>query len=154
MSEYLEPFEQRLKRQPPRRVPAEWRREILAAANDARMIRSAATASRSSSLSELSRRFASVLWPHPVAWGGLAMVWILIFVANISIHDKPAAMAEKVLPPSPEVIAESPQQQRLFAQLIGFQPTGSDDSSDPDRQKPSGPRPRSERIKFVTTAIL
>jgi hypothetical protein len=154
MNEEPESFEQRLKRQPLRPLPAEWRKEILAAADEARPVHSAVAVSRYSTLSELRRRFVSVLWPHPIAWGGLAAVWILIFVVNISIQDKPAAMAEKVSPPSPEVIGVSPQQQRLYAQLMGFQLTGAGDSSDPDRQKSVAPKPRSERIDFETKAIL
>jgi hypothetical protein len=154
MSDEMEPFEKRLKGQPLRPLPAEWRREILAAAGEARPVRSAVAASGYSFLSELRRRFVFVLWPHPVAWAGLAAVWILILAVNNSIQDKPVRMAGKDLPPSPEVIGVSPQQQRLYAQLMGFQLTGPDDLRDPDRQKSVAPRPRSERIDFEPKAIL
>ncbi|HTV43510.1 MAG TPA: hypothetical protein VMF08_23305 [Candidatus Sulfotelmatobacter sp.] len=153
MNEETESFEQRLRRQPLRPLPTEWRREILEAASEACPVQPGEIVSRYSFLSELRRRFASVLWPHPVAWGGLAVVWALIFAVNISTQDKPANMAVKALP-SPEVIGQSPEQQRLYAQLMGFQLTGSDDPSNPDRQKAIPPKPRSERIEFETKAAL
>lgn len=154
MNEEAESFEQRLKRQPVRPVPAGWRQEILKAVAETQASRQPSTATEHSFLSNLHRRLVSVLWPHPVAWGGLASVWIFIFIVNYSIRDTRAAMAEKVWPPSPEVIGESRQEQRLLAQLISFQPTGSDDSGELDRQKASVPRPRSERTEFAKKMIL
>ena len=60
-----------------------------------------------------------MLWPHPKAWAGLAAVWILIFAVDFSVRDKSPVMAEKAAPPSPEVIVELKQQQRMLAELIG-----------------------------------
>ena len=80
-----------------------------------------------------------LLWPHPKAWAGLAIIWVLILAVDFSVRDRTPITAEKSLPPSPEVIAELKQQQRMLAELIGARDTG-----DADRSKPLAPRPRSE----------
>lgn len=144
MNEEAESFEQRLKRQPLRQVPAEWRNEILRAAGDTQSVRQSMTIAKYSFLSKLNRRLASVLWPHPVAWGGLAAIWIFVFAVNYSIRDTQPVIAGKVAPPSPEVIAELRQQQRLYVELTG------NDSSDVDRPKTFAPKPRSERVGLLT----
>ena len=111
-------FEQRLQRQPLRQIPAEWRAEILGggAASHSRQRR--ASPSRFW-LSTLNSQLSTFFWPHPKAWAGLAAVWILIFAVNFSMRDKSPVVAEKAAPPSPEVIVELKQQQRMLAELIG-----------------------------------
>ncbi|MEI9865150.1 MAG: hypothetical protein WDN00_11495 [Limisphaerales bacterium] len=54
-------------------------------------------------------------------------------------------MAEKSVPPSPEVIVELKKQQRLFAELMG-----SREPMDADRQRMFVPKPRSERAQILT----
>jgi hypothetical protein len=141
----MEPFEQRLKSQPPRQVPAVWRQDILSAAREAQPLQKAAIVHRESLFSLLSRRLASLFWPHPVAWGGLAAIWILIFAVHLSQQDNAPAMAKKVSTPSPEMIAELGQQQRLLVELMGAK-----DASDADRPKLISPAPRSERVVILT----
>ena len=74
----MDNFEQKLQRQPLRQVPAEWRGEILVAADVNRRNRSvreftfAATFRRL--LSTLNAQLSTILWPHPKAWAGLAAV--------------------------------------------------------------------------------
>ena len=127
-------FEQKLQRQPLRRVPAEWRREILSAAE-----RGSRTAPRASFLSTLNTQLSTLLWPHPKAWAGLAAVWIFIFAVDFSIRDKTPVVAGKPTPPSPEVVAELKQQQRMLAELIGSTQTRE---AEPAKFLP---QPRSER---------
>jgi hypothetical protein len=145
MSEETESFEKRLKRQPLRQVPAEWREDILRVAGETQSIRRPSTAAQYSFLSRLNRRLASLLWPHPVAWAALAAIWIFVLTVNYSIRDTQPVVAEKVAPASPEVMAELRQQQRLFAELAG-----SSDSEDADRQRTYAPRPHSERGGWST----
>jgi hypothetical protein len=134
-------FEQRLQRQPIRQVPAEWRGEIL----DAAISRHPACATRRSFLSTLNSQLSTILWPHPKAWAGLAAVWILIFAVDFSMRDTTPVVAEKAAPPSPEVIAELKQQQRMLAELIGVnQPR--------EVEVPKFlPLPRSERVEILMT---
>ena len=135
-------FEQRLQRQPLRQIPAEWRAEILDACRESKV------ESREQERlwpSTLVSRLSTVLWPHPKAWAGLAAVWILIFFVNFSMRDTPPVIAEKTAPPSPEVIVELKQQQRMLAELIGANQAR-------EAESPRFlPLPRSERVETLTT---
>ncbi len=138
-------FEQRLQRQPLRPVPTEWREEILAeAGRGSRVEGRAQNWVRSPSLVS---RLSTILWPHPVAWAGLAAVWIFIFTVDFSVNDRAPSVAEGYSPPPTEVMVELRQQQRLLAELMGPRET-----RDADRQKNSLPRPRSElHIEILMT---
>jgi hypothetical protein len=132
-------FEQKLSRQPLRQVPAEWRKEILAAARpDLRH------APRTSFLSTINSQLSTLFWPHPKVWAGLAAIWVFIFLLNFSMRDKAPMVAERTAPPSPEVIAELKQQQRMFAELIG-----STEARVADRQKMYSPKPHSESAEIL-----
>ena len=137
-------LEQKLSRQPLRPVPPEWRGDILAAANAG--ARPAANAARPGFLSTLNEQLATVFWPHPKAWAGLAAVWVLILAVDFSLRDNSPRIAEKSAPPSPEVIVELKKQRQLFAELAGAR-----EPQDADRQKVLLPRPRSERVDFLMT---
>jgi hypothetical protein len=145
MSDETEQFERLLKCQPLQQVPAKWRNEILSAAGHAQVVRSLQPVIERSFLSTLNHRLASLLWPHPVAWSGLAAIWIFIFALNFSNRDRVPIMAEKASPPSPEVVAELRQQQRLYVELMDVK-----DLADVDRQKVFVPKPRSERVGILT----
>jgi len=134
-------FEQRLQRQPLRQIPAEWRSEIL----DAAISRHSPRATRHSFFSTLNHQLSTILWPHPKAWAGLAAVWILIFAVNVSMRDTTPLVAERAAPPSPEVIVELKQQQRMLAELIGSSPARE---AVPTRFLPL---PRSERVEILMT---
>jgi len=133
MNDELDPFEQRLNCQPLRQVPPEWREEILGAAARASRVE------HHSFLSTLNSQLSTILWPHPVAWGGLAAVWILIFTVDFSVRDRTPSVAERYSPAPAEVVVELRQQQRLLAELMGPRET-----READRQKNNLPRPRSE----------
>jgi len=142
-------FEQKLQRQPLRQIPGEWREEILAAADVNRRnqpVREFTFAPMPFQrlLSILNHQLSTVLWPHPIAWAGLAAVWILIFAVNFSVRDKSPVMAEKSAPPSPEMVAELKRQQRMLTELIGARETHE---AEPQQ---FFPRPRSERAEIVT----
>ncbi len=70
-------FESELRRQPIQSVPFAWRNEILAAARQA----GEPPVAPRLSLAAVLRDW---LWPHPVAWGGLAAAWGLIFALNLA----------------------------------------------------------------------
>jgi len=145
-----EDFEQRLQRQPLRQIPGDWRAEILAEARVVETPRCGvgqrSALSLPAILSTLNRQLSSLLWPHPKAWAGLAAVWVLIFCMDFSVRDTTPVRAEKAVPPSPEVIAELWQQQRMLAELIGAR-----DISEADRSKLLAPQPRSERVAILMT---
>ena len=71
-----ERFERHLQDQPMRRLPPAWREEILAAAAagvPTRPVRQP---------SPVESWWRSLLWPHPVAWAGVAATWLLIVGLN------------------------------------------------------------------------
>jgi hypothetical protein len=141
----MENFEQRLQRQSLRQVPREWRAEILAAARDVQTARHPSPVTRHSLLSIINHQLSTLLWPHPKAWAGLAAVWILIFSMDFSTRDTTRVVAERAAPPSPEVVAELKQQQRMLAELIGA-------SQVRDAEMPRFlPLPRSERVEILMT---
>ena len=136
----MDDFEQKLERQALRQIPAEWRGEILSAAKCA-----SRPAPRTSFLSTFNHQLSTLLWPHPKAWAGLAAVWILIFAVDFSVRDKSPVVAEKAAPPSPEVVAELKQQQRMLAELIGANQAR-------EAELPRFlPQPRSERVEILMT---
>jgi len=138
MNEEMEQFENRLSRQPLREVPGEWRGEILVAADvNRRKVREFTFAAT------VASGLRQIFWPAPAAWAALAAVWIFIFAVNFLMRDKTPVVAEKVLPPSPEVVAALRQQKILFAELIG--------SSDAREAEPPKffPRPRTERAEIL-----
>jgi hypothetical protein len=136
-------FEQKLSRQPLRKIPGKWRAEILSATDGAKISRHPSLVTRHW-LSTLNHQLSTIFWPHPKAWAGLAAVWIFIFAVDFSMRDHSQNIATKSAPPSPEVMAELRQQKLLFAQLIG--------SSDAREAEPPKffPRPRTERIEILT----
>jgi hypothetical protein len=135
-------FEQKLSRQPLRQVPPDWRSNILAAAHEPQTPHPASRAGHRPWLSTLNSQLSTVFWPHPKAWAGLAAVWVFILLLNFSLRDKSPVLAEKSLPPSPEVVAQLQRQQRMFAELAGL-----NEPHDMDRKKIISPRPRSERVE-------
>jgi hypothetical protein len=139
-------FEQRLRRQPVKKVPGEWRAEILRTARTAEVNGREEEAGREftlaatggSWLSTIRHQLSTLLWPHPKAWAGLAVMWVCIFMLNLSMRDKPPMLAAKTPAPSPEMVAQLKQQQRMLAELIG-----PDEIQVADRQRLFAPRPRS-----------
>jgi hypothetical protein len=143
MNEATEQFEQRLSHQPLRQVPPAWRAEILAAAHGAQPACHSSPVTRHSLLSTISYQLSTLLWPHPKAWAGLAAVWVLIIAMNFSMRDSSPRTAEKIAPPSPEMIVELRKQQLLLAELIGPR-----EARDADRPRNFTPKPRGARAEI------
>ena len=151
MSEDMDQFEQRLRRQPVKKVPADWRADILRAAQVVQPREEAAASEplrRSSNwYSIIGRELMLSLWPNSKVWAGLAAVWVLIAALNLSTRDSSPAptLAEKPLPATPERIAELKQQQRMFAELAGL-----NEMPDADRPRNLPLPPHSQRAGCVT----
>jgi len=112
MNDDLDPFEQRLRRQSVKPLPAEWRAQILAAAEPT------PPAPRASWRAVIQSRLSALLWPYPKAWAGLAGVWVIILCLNISTGDhSPSPGARTSLPP--DALVQLQQQQKLYAELLG-----------------------------------
>lgn len=138
----VDAFEQQLMNAPLRVLPSEWRSEILSAAAE---VNRRQNPRRESWLSTLNNKLSTIFWPHPVAWAGLAAIWIFIFAVNISIHDNAPVIAKKEVPPTPEAVVELRQQRKMFAELMG-----ANETHDADRQRVLSPKPRSEYAAIST----
>ena len=146
MSDDLEQFEQRVSRQQMRQVPPGWREEILAVASRESTVEGRGQGGlRRPFRSTLNSQLSTLFWPHPVAWAGLAAVWIFIFAADFSARDRTPVVAAEISPPPVEVMVEVRQQQELLAELLGLR-----DNRAADRSKPLAPQPRSERVVILT----
>jgi len=151
----LEDFEKRLQRQPLRQLPDEWREEILSAARQAAAAQPAPPVLRSTTaedgrttyhvaasrslLATLHHQLSTLLWPHPVAWGGLAAVWVVILGMNLTTRDASQAVAKHAPPVSPQIFMAFQEQERLLSELLGPRETPV-----AERPKPVPSRPRSE----------
>ena len=131
-------FEQRLLALPVRKLPADWRAEILAAAGPAR------STGPVDGSALLRARLAELFWPHPKAWAGLAAAWAIILLLNLSATDRAPVLAEKSAAPSPDVIEQLHHQQVMFAELIG-----ATVAPDADRVKTGPPHPHTCRDTFA-----
>jgi hypothetical protein len=128
----LDSFEQRLRRQPLRPIPKEWREEILAAAR----LAGARTVAGGAPAAVAEPWWRAWLWPHPAAWAALAGVWAAVIALHWDTPANTGAMPRRTAA-SPEAIRFYAEQHRELGQIL--EPlTGS-------KPKPAGWRPRSER---------
>lgn len=149
MNEPMDSFEQRLRRQPMKAVPADWRSEILSAALAAEKATVRPSVVRSPWYVAVGRELLFSVWPNSKVWAGLAAVWSVIIALNFCMRDTDAApapvAAEKAAPATPERIAELREQQRMFAELAGL-----NTAPDMDRPKNRPLQPHSQRAGWVT----
>jgi hypothetical protein len=124
-------FENELKRQPLRPVPVAWREEILKAACH-RHRRAVST-----STAEVVPWWRALLWPNPVAWGGLAAAWLVVLTLACWTFAQEAASASGTATAARRVDVATAlvMQQELAAELASLE-AGRD--TPPPK---AGPRP-------------
>jgi hypothetical protein len=71
-------FESKLRQQPFRSLPTEWREDIL------RATRTGLSSQPSTINHQPQLRWRDWLWPSPVAWAGLAAAWVAIIALNLA----------------------------------------------------------------------
>ena len=141
-------FEQLLRSQKPRQIPASWRQEILTAARAATVLETsgirhpASNALRAASpIFNFKFLIFNCLWPHPKAWAGLAAVWLVIGWLNWSaMRPDEAMMASHRSQPSvisPGQLASLTEQRRLQRELLGLIPVNADEPLDRPKPRPS-----------------
>ena len=138
-----EDFEKHLQRQPLRQVPSDWWEGVLAAARRAACPQPAPYDGRDglrAVLSTLNSQLSTLLWPHPVAWAGLAAVWVVILGLSFTTRDAARQVARRTSSPSPQIFMAFQDQQRLLNELLGPR-----EIPEAERPKAAPPQPRSER---------
>jgi len=133
-------FEKRLQRAPLRKVPPEWREQILKGATASEY---AQPGSRDSFLSTFNSHLSTILWPNPKAWMGLAAVWVLIFVINSETSSRAPIMAKSSTPA--EMAVTLKDQQKILAELMNNSAPREIDT--PQR---FSPQPHSERRESLS----
>lgn len=111
-------FEKRLRAQPLRQVPTEWRAQIL---------RAAAAEGEGSKPQRLPEPLGACIWawvrglfsPDGKAWAGLAAAWVVIVGLHLATHDSAVPMAGGLVRPSPQMREMLAQQARVMAELLG-----------------------------------
>ncbi len=132
-------FEQRLQRQPLRPVPADWKRDILQAAQ---------ASARSVTPAEpwLTVAWRELFWSCRRIWFGLATVWGVILLLNVSQPAPAQLMAATPVNVSVDWLqAYQDQQRQIMAEL------GSIERPDAEPPKPRLPQPRSERLPVAVS---
>jgi hypothetical protein len=116
----MDEFEKFLSKQPMRELPSAWRSEILPALPKPKAARP---------------WWQEWLWPSPVAWAGLAAVWVVIIGLNLAARSPTEQTASQTSVPSVDMVAALANQRRLLADL-----TSPPVSEPPTRQAAPGPR--------------
>jgi hypothetical protein len=138
-------FEERLKRQPMRKMPPEWRLEILSTAHKAgRLSHDSRSTFLTSWLSTGYSQLSALLWPHPLAWAGLAAVWMVILAVNFSSSGDTQVLAKHITAPTPALMMAMREEERLLMGPVQLPPA--------DRPKSPLPRPRSEHRGDLSNA--
>lgn len=94
----------------------------------------------------LSLLWRELVWPCRGTWAALAIVWLLIFAANIAMSSTSRPLMAKASS-SQEIIMAWQQQQQWLTEFIG-----PDDTSAALPIRPFSPRPASQRAfkQFLT----
>ena len=79
----MDDFEKQLKRQKWRRVPPDWKRQILSMADYAD------GTDQNEGTATWMVKIRELLWPSPAAWSALAAVWIVIAALRMATVDNP-----------------------------------------------------------------
>jgi hypothetical protein len=136
-----ETFEERLRRQPWRPLPREWREEIMVAAQAA----ITPPLARRASVPRWRLMLGYLLWPSPRAWAGVAALWVVAVAGNIVQHwASPAPKA--ALPVAASKTHETlPQRQRVLAEWLNA-PEAAPAAAIPTPAPPRGDRRATNRM--------
>ena len=133
-------LERRLENQPVRRLPPEWRDEILTAAR-------AACAPRRSVLDlRPAPWWRTVLWPNPVAWAGVAAAWVAILILNQAGRWEPLTSSAGVRSSSPGLGVALIEHRRQLNELLEVPAAESAPAPAPAPPAPRGALPRTNHI--------
>src|ERR1041384_7565435 len=112
-------FENKLKGQPLKKLPDEWRSGILSAARTAGAAHSSSSSRAAVAwFPALIDHISSLLWPAPKAWAGLAAAWGLILFFNLNQPTRPDVLAKNLPSFQSERIVSISEHRQEVAQLL------------------------------------
>ena len=132
-------LERRLEGQTLRRLPPEWREEILTAARAVAQPRAAAPDLRPAPW------WRAVLWPNPVAWAGLAAAWLAILILNHAGRWEPLSLSAAMHGPSPGLVLALIEHRRQLNELLEVPAAESAPAPAPTQPAPRGALTRTNR---------
>ncbi len=91
-----------------------------------------------------NKLWQELVWPCRRIWAGLAAVWVLIFIVNVSQRDGSQTMMAKSAPT--EMMMTFRDQQKWLNELLADRSL----SMDVERPKIFSPKPRTETFEFLT----
>ena len=138
-----ENFEERLRSQPLRPIPAGWREEILSSAKLAIAARTKPT-ERNLAFVIVQTLWRELIWPCRRVWAGVACAWLLIIGLNMASPEPLPQIIGKASPRSNEDFRAFIEQRQLLAQLTDSLPTPA------NTRKPSPPGPRSDSTTRIS----
>lgn len=145
-------FERQLREQPVRPIPAHWREEILRAAqvqSGGHVEADGAGLQPRKRIEVASAWWRELFWPHPVAWAGLAAVWVVIIgLSRVGMPPGHSSALAKLpvsrsAPASPAMKMALAEQWKLREELLNGK-TGWEEAPAPAEPPPAATRPRSQ----------
>jgi len=133
-------LERHLEGQPFRRLPPEWREEILTAARAVAQPRAAASDIRPTPW------WRTVLWPNPMAWAGLAAAWLAILILNHAGRWEPLTQSAAVHGPSTGLVLALIEHRRQLNELLEVPAAESAPAPAPAPPAPRGALPRTNHL--------
>ena len=122
------------------------RREVVRELNNQGTKEQSLAASFVPSLLGCSNKFwQELFFPSRRIWGGLAVVWILLFIINFSQRDNISSVTRKPVR-SAEVMMSVQAQQRWLNELLADRSV----PTDADRPRNFTPKPRTELTEIAT----
>ena len=85
----------------------------------------------------LLKMWDEIIWPARRTWAGLAVVWVIILVANANLASGTSVAATKSDLPAGEIWRRYQEQNQLLVELNGKSPSATDESH-------TSPGPRSD----------
>ncbi len=143
----MDDFEKKLQRQPPRRIPGEWREQILRAAQEQSP---QVQRSQPTRLLAVITIWRELIQPFRYAWSVMAALWLIFWMVNSRPElTSPSQPMRASSTASFERVRGLQEQRRILVEL-----TGPIDSLAAKPSRLPHPKPRSERVLNLKFCLI